>query len=77
MTILNKPVKIVPHRFKLFTDIPDKAITNFPFGHWDWPIPYASVELAILELLNEVKDEAGFLMADKYFETATTLRNVH
>lgn len=74
LTTLNDRDQIVPHRFKLISDLPDTSITNHPFGHWDWPIPYASVELALLELANEVTDEAGFTMADKYFETATTLR---
>jgi len=32
------------------------------------------MELALLELLNDVKDEASFKMADTYFEAATTLR---
>ena len=30
--------------------------------------------MALLELVNEVADEAGFTMTDKYFESATTLR---
>lgn len=71
---LNEPVKIVSHRLKIFNTIPPASITERPFGHWDWPIPYASVELALLELVDDVTDEAGFMMADKYFETATTLR---
>jgi hypothetical protein len=71
---LKKPVEIVDHRLKIFTIIPAASITQRPFGHWDWPIPIATVELALLEMLNDVADEAGFKMADKYFEPATTLR---
>jgi Transcriptional regulator, AbiEi antitoxin, Type IV TA system/Transcriptional regulator, AbiEi antitoxin N-terminal domain len=74
LTTLNKPIRIVPHQLKIFTDIPAASITKRPFGHWDWSIPYASAELALLELLNEVKNEASFRMADTYFEAATTLR---
>ena len=65
---------IEPRSFNLLTDLPDTAIEERPFGHWDWPIPYASQELALLEMVDEVTDEAGFIAADKYFETATTLR---
>lgn len=74
LVTLNKPVEIVAHRLKIFTNIPPASILQRPFGHWDWPIPIATVELALLEILNDVADEAGFKMADKYFETATTLR---
>ena len=34
----------------------------------------SSVELALFELLSYVKDESDFLVADKYFESATVLR---
>ncbi|TKB05559.1 type IV toxin-antitoxin system AbiEi family antitoxin domain-containing protein [Desulforhopalus sp. IMCC35007] len=74
LSTLNEKVQIVPHKFKLVPDLPVTAITDRPFGHWDWPIPYASAELALLELINEITDEASFTMADKYFESATTLR---
>lgn len=74
LTTINKPVHMVSHQLKMFTDIPTASITERPFGHWDWPIPYASMELALLELLNDVRDEASFKMADTYFEAATTLR---
>ncbi len=75
LTTIDKPVHITPHHLKIFTNIPTASITERTFGHWDWPIPYSSTELALLELLNDVKDESGFKMADKYFETATTLRS--
>ncbi len=65
---------IESHQLKILSHIPDSAITERPFGHWDWPIPYASMELALLEVLNGVNDKAGFQMVDKYFETATNLR---
>lgn len=74
LTCLNEKVDIVPHRFKLIENLPSTSITKRPFGHWDWPISYASAELALLELVDEIRDEAGFMVTDKYFETATTLR---
>ncbi len=74
LSTLGEPVKIVSHRLKMFNTIPPGSIIERPFGHWDWPIPYASAELALLELVDDITDEAGFMMADKYFETATTLR---
>jgi len=48
--------------------------TEHLFGHWDWKLSIATVELALFELLCELKDEADFLVADKYFESVTTLR---
>ncbi len=74
LTTLKKPVQIVSHQLKIFKNLPAAAITERPFGHWDWQIPYASIELALLELLNDVRDESDFRMADTYFEAATTLR---
>lgn len=66
--------KIHPHRFKLFRNVPQYAITEHQIGHWDWTIEYASPELALLELVDDIKDETDFTVADKYFEPATTLR---
>lgn len=74
LSTLNEKAQIVSHKFKLLSDLPVTAINNRPFGHWDWPIPYASSELALIELVDEIADEAGFTMTDKYFESATTLR---
>ena len=34
----------------------------------------STVELALFELLTQVKDESDFSVADKYFESATILR---
>jgi len=62
------------HVSKLIGKFPDTAIIERPFGHWDWPIPYATPELALLELLDGIKTESDFKVADTYFESATTLR---
>ena len=62
------------HRRTLFTSLPDAAITVKPFGAWDWPVPYATVELALFELLAGVHQAADFEFADKFFEAATVLR---
>jgi hypothetical protein len=68
------PVRFELHGRRWFTKLPPDAITTQPFGHWDWALRYATPELALLELLAELKDEADFLLADKFFESATTLR---
>ena len=61
------------HRPRLFTKLPERSTMNTPFGHWDWPISFAKPELALLELLAEVSSETDFEVADKLFESATSL----
>lgn len=68
------PVDIVTDKLKLISTLPEAAITHRPFGHWDWSIPYASPELALLELLDTIDGFESFQAVDKYFEIATTLR---
>lgn len=68
------PIKIEVHNVELFTELPTEAITTKPFGHWDWLIRYATPELALLELLSAVNNEADFSVMDKFFESAVTLR---
>jgi len=62
------------HRRRLFKTSPQGAIISKPFGAWDWPVPYATRELALLELLSEVRQASQFDFADKIFEGATVLR---
>lgn len=57
-----------------FDKLPDDALTAIPFGHWDWPLNFATMELALFELLDDVHDESGFSLADTYFQSATVLR---
>lgn len=64
------------HRHRLFRTFPSAAIISKPFGAWDWPVPYATVELALFELLADVRQAADFDFADKFFEGATVLRPV-
>ena len=59
---------------KGFTSLPKDVLSTYIFGHWDWKLKISTVELALFELLSQVKDEADFLVADKYFESATILR---
>ena len=59
---------------RLFDKTPEKAITNVEFGHWDWPVRHAKPELALLQLMAEVKTKVDFEVADKIFEAALTLR---
>jgi hypothetical protein len=62
------------HTKKLFQPLPAEALETKLFGAWDWPIPYSTPELALLELLGECKDEADFHLVDPFFEGAVTLR---
>ncbi len=62
------------HRRRLFKTLPSAAVVSKPFGAWDWPVPYATVELALLELLADVRQAESFDFADKFFEGATILR---
>ena len=62
------------HTQHLFDPMPETALHARPFGAWDWPIPYGTPEIALLELLASVRDEADFSMADKFFEAAVNLR---
>lgn len=71
---LDGAYQFVQHKSKLF-DVPvPAALTSRPFGHWDWPIQYATPELALLELAAEVKQEADFEVLSNLFEAATALR---
>jgi hypothetical protein len=68
------PIVLKIHSVELFSELPAEAISTKPFGHWDWPIRYATPELALLELLAAVSSEADFYVVDKFFEAAVTLR---
>ncbi len=62
------------HKKQLFNELPKTGVSFRPFGAWDWPIPYSTPELALLELLADVQDTADFSTADKFFEGAVNLR---
>jgi hypothetical protein len=62
------------HNPRLFAELPEVALTSRPFGHWDWPIRFATPELAFLELFAEIQTTTDFEVADKLFEAAATLR---
>jgi hypothetical protein len=47
--------------------LPPSAVTSFPFGTWDWPIPLSTPELALLEFLAEIHSEPEFCLADQVF----------
>jgi hypothetical protein len=68
------PFSFRVHRRRLFVSLPEVGLHTKPFGAWDWPIPYSTPELALLELLADVKDAADFSVADKFFEAAVNLR---
>lgn len=68
------PFKLEQHRLKLFKTMPEQAVTTRPFGHWDWSVRYATLELALLEMLAEVYTEADFSTTDKFFESSVLMR---
>lgn len=57
-----------------FSPLPAPTLTTQPFGHWDWLLRFATPELALFELLAQVRDEADFSLLDKYFESSPILR---
>ena len=74
--VVNYPAdfRFVVHTRRLFNQLPKEAVKTKPFGSWDWPIAYAAPELAMFELLSEVREAADFKVADKIFEAATNFR---
>lgn len=66
--------KFEVHSKRLFRDIPKTALLIKPFGGWDWLIPYSTPELALVELVADVREAADFSIADKFFESAVGLR---
>ncbi len=71
---LQLPVKLVAKGMGWLDKLPSDALTTRPFGHWDWPLNFATLELALFELLGDIQNESGFSLADKYFESSATLR---
>jgi len=71
---LDAAYRLILHKVRLFENPLPEAVTTKPFGHWDWPLNYATPELALLELAAEVKQTADFEVLDKLFESATSLR---
>jgi len=68
------PFRFEVYNRQLFVSLPEEAQISKPFGFWDWPIPYSTAELAMLELLAGIRDKAGFSVADKFFEAAVNFR---
>jgi hypothetical protein len=62
------------HKMLCFDYLDANTFTSRAFGHWDWQLRLSSIELALMELLCDLKNEADFSVADKYFESATSLR---
>ena len=74
MKNIKNNLKFTAYTQKGFTKLPKNSLTTIVFGHWDWELNLSTIELALFELLSQVKDESDFLVADKYFESATVLR---
>ncbi len=61
-------------REKDFETLPPGSLTSVAFGHWDWQLVVSTAELALMELVAYVEEEADFHLVDRYFESATVLR---
>ena len=74
--LVNYPAdfRFVVHTRCLFDQLPRETVKTKPFGSWDWPVAYAVPELAMFELLSEVREAVDFTVADKIFEAATNFR---
>jgi len=66
--------RFVIHKRLYFETLPKGAVKTKSFGSWDWPVPHAGPELALLELLTDVQQTADFSVVDKFFEAAANLR---
>ena len=71
---VDAPYRFILHRKELFGHPVVESVTTRPFGHWDWPLRYATPELALLELAAEVKQAADFEVLNRLFDSATSLR---
>ena len=71
---LEAPYQFILCKPRLFDEPTPEAVTTKPFGHWDWLLRYATPELALLELVAEIKQDADFERVDKLFDSAVSLR---
>lgn len=74
LQVFSDPFWFEIHPKQLFRKLPEAGLTSLPFGAWDWPIPHSTPELALFELLADVRVTADFSTADKFFEGAVNLR---
>lgn len=58
----------------LFLPMPDNGFIGWSTGVRDWILPVSSPERAMLEMLDDAKDAAGFRHAAEIFESMATLR---
>jgi len=72
---LKSPYTFIVRKRVMFDTLPEKAVTYVPFGHWDWQIHYSSKELALFEVLADIKTGYDFDFVDKYFEAVMVLRS--
>lgn len=53
--------------------LPDQFLNTQHFGIWDWSLPISRPELAIVEMLDDVRTTSDFERIDRYFAALTTL----
>ncbi len=56
-----------------FTDS-DTGVFEVPFGTWDWPIPYSTLERAFIELMSTIRTKEEIYQAQMMMEGAASLR---
>lgn len=71
-----KPYRFMLHRQPWLKEIPEQFMTVRQYGQWDWPLRYATPELATMEYLVEVETEMDFHQMDRWFESLTILSPV-
>lgn len=55
------------------TELQDRYFIRQHFGIWDWPLLISRPELAIIEMLDDVRTTTDFERVDRYFSALSTL----
>lgn len=68
--------RFVVHRQPWLKGMAEEFMAVRSYGQWDWPLRYASPELATLEYLVELETETDFHQMERWFESLITLSPV-
>ena len=61
------------HQQPWLQSLPEELFQQQAFGQWDWLLSFACVELAVFEILVELKTESEFSQLDRWFESLSNL----
>lgn len=64
------------HRQTWLKELPQEFFTYRQYGHWDWQLRLAQIELAVFECLFEMQSETDFQQMDRWFESLSSLSPV-